>query len=150
MPSKKRAAKKKKPVAGNDDKLLFGALVLILAIIVVFFVYSLSIGRAPQAYTQLWLADNNPRTAIAGKNFSAGFVIENDEGKTVEYEYNFIAENKVKASGKISLENGKQKLVKEQFSFSKAYAEKQKVLVEVRKPERNEPYTLWFWVAVGG
>ncbi|MFA4907330.1 MAG: hypothetical protein WC602_03605 [archaeon] len=149
MPSKKPAAKKKKPVAADADKLLFGALVVILAIIVVFFVYSLSIGRAPQAYTQLWLSGNNPQTAIAGKNFSSGFVIENGEGKTVEYEYSFTAENKVAASGKISLESGKQKPVNAQFSFSKAYAEKQKVLIEVRKPGRSEPYTLWFWLTVG-
>lgn len=152
--SKRKAKEEAKKETNNanekqEDKLLFNALLVILAIIVVFFVYSLSIGRAPQAYTQVWLASDNPSGIKAGQGFNAGFVIENDEGKQVEYSYSISAEGMQKASGKVNLESGKQRLIGEKISFSKPSTEKQKVLIEVTKAGRSEPYTLWFWLAVG-
>lgn len=131
----------------DKDNYLFAVLLVILIIVVSLFIYSLLIGRTPEQFTQVWLG-NNLSTVNANENFDVNFFIDNREEEAVTYTYKIIAEGSTKAEGGITIGPGKTENLAEEISLNNPSSEKQKVLIEITKPDKPEPYTLWFWVKV--
>ncbi len=130
---------------------LFLALVAVLVVVVAIFVYALMLNRAPEAFTQTWLEDT-PKTAVVGQAASFSFIIDSHESSATTYQYSISAEGGIKRQGSITLEPGQNQTISEQITFthiSPAEREgKTKVLIEISRPGLDEPYSLWFWVAV--
>jgi len=122
---------------------------LCIAIIVIFglLLFYSALQQKPETFSQVYLDQKTAISSISpNAEFPVSFFIENFEGKTAEYSYRIIAENQIKKQGTISLQDKEKKEITENISFSLSHPDKQKVLIEIRKAGKTEPYTLWFWV----
>ncbi len=131
----------------TEDERLFAVILVVLIIVAAAFMYSIYIGRTPEAFTQAWL-ESYFDSARPGEEMNFSFVIDNHEEKAATYSYKIIVNDVVKKENSIAVDKGENRLVEESISFDMAGSEKQKVLVEINKPEKPEPYSLWFWVDV--
>lgn len=130
----------------ESGKRLFLAMVAVLLVIVAVFIYSLWLNRTPEAFTQVWLESGAQIAAAKGEAFPVRFVADSHEAGQTVYSYKIMAEGATKASGSITLAAGEKKTVEESISISTSGS--QRVDIEISKPEKPEPYTLWFWAEV--
>lgn len=128
----------------ESDMRLFAAVLVVLVVVVAAFIFALGATRAPEAFTQVWLESGNPEQAAAGESLNVRFTIDSHETGQTTYSYKIMAEGAEKAAGSATLAPGEQKTIVESISISAAGT--QRVDIEITKPEKPEPYTLWFWV----
>ena len=138
-------AKQEAQEQGSDIRLLI-AVLAVLVVVVVVFVYALEAVRGPETFTQTWLEPGNPELANSGERSTIRFTIDSHEAGPTEYSYAILAEDSTKASGSVSLSAGESKTVEESIAITSTGS--QRVDIEITKPGRAEPYTLWFWVEV--
>lgn len=133
--------------AGKDfyfDFLLVGLIVVVLALLVLAF-----FNAQQQHYTALYFSPEElPKSAVAGQALSFSFFIENQEGKPIEYSYSIITEGETKVQKTVLVAYSEKKKISETLTFNKASAQKQKVLVQLKKLESSQPYEIFFWVNV--
>jgi len=138
----------------TDDKMddfLFKGLVAVLIVVLGALLLYSYLNVEPETFTQVYLIpDKIENTAMVDEKISVEFEIDNREGKTVEYEYKmFFEDTQVNFFERtVSVENGEKKRITEELSFSEPTDGKQKFVIEVSKPEMDEPYSVWFWVQV--
>ena len=133
-----------------DDFLFKGLVVILIVILGALLVYSY-INVKPETFTQVYLIpDKIENTAMVGEKISIEFEIDNREGKTVEYEYKMFFEGQQVNffERTVLVENEEKKRIIEEISFTEPTEGKQKFVIEVSKPEMDEPYSIWFWIDV--
>ncbi len=100
-------------------------------------------------YTMLYFNPNDlPQTAKAGQALSFSFFVENHEGTLQQYTYSVAVEGETKSQKTIELAENEKKQFSETIVLNSAIVEKQKVIVELAKPNSTEPYEIFFWVSV--
>lgn len=126
------------------DFLLVGLIVLVAILLALSF-----FNAQQQAYSLLFFEGQPQETVIVGKALAVDFFIENHEGEATDYSYSIIAEGETKIQKTITVGNSEKKKLTESISFKAASSEKQKVLVQLQKPDSEQPYEIFFWVSVG-
>ncbi|MBU1120564.1 DUF1616 domain-containing protein [Candidatus Micrarchaeota archaeon] len=139
----------KKEEEQKFDYFLFSGIIIVLIVVLaILSVYSF-LQQEPEYFSQVYFEPEKLLSEVEkGKEFPVIFFIDNREGKDVAYTYKITAEGETKKEAEITVANGEVKKVAELIYFDERHEEKQKVLVEVVKPEKEKPYSLWFWVDV--
>ncbi len=136
----------------TDDKMddfLFKGLVIVLVIVIGILLAASFIGVEPETFTQVYLIpDKIVNSAGAGEKVPVEFEIDNREGKKTEYTYKISFKKQTLVEETVLVENSEKKRIIEELSFSDPTEEKEKVLIEIFKPEDEEPYSIWFWLEV--
>jgi len=136
----------------TDDKMddfLFKGLVIVLVIVIGILLAASYIGVKPETFTQVYLIpDKIINSAGVEEKIPVEFEIDNREGKATEYTYKISFNEQTLIEETVLVENLEKKRIIEELSFSELTEEKEKVLIEVFKPEDKEPYSIWFWIEV--
>ncbi|PIN98737.1 MAG: hypothetical protein COT90_02820 [Candidatus Diapherotrites archaeon CG10_big_fil_rev_8_21_14_0_10_31_34] len=135
----------------KTDDFLFKGLVVVLIIVLGFLMIYSYLNVKPETFTQVYLIpDKIVNSAQVDEKIQVVFEIDNREDKTVEYEYKMFFEGEQVNffERTVSVENGEKKRITEEISFTEPTDGKQKFVIEVSKPEMEEPYSVWFWIEV--
>jgi len=135
-----------------DDKMddfFFKGLVIVLIIVIGLLLINSFLNVKPETFTQVYLIpDKIVNSASVNEKIPVEFELDNREGKTTEYSYKISFDGKTLIEKTVVVENLEKKRIIEEISFAEPFEEKSKVLIEVEKPEMEEPYSVWFWLMV--
>ncbi len=131
------------------DRFLFTGIVVLLIIVAGALIAFKAFTREPVYYSEVYFAGETiVDGARIGERIPVNFFIGNHEGKTLTYTYLVSAFGGDKVEKEIELQDGELKEIREFTEFETDYGSKQRVTVEVEKPDSVKPYALWFWVEV--
>ena len=133
----------------NSNDFYFDALLVALIIAAAALSLFAFFSAQPNSYTLLYFNPKNlPQSAKAGQALGFSFFVENHEGTVQQYTYYVAAEGETKSQKTIELADNETRQFSETIAFKRESEEKQKVLVELAKPNSTEPYKIFFWVSV--
>ncbi len=133
-----------------DDFLFKGLVVVLIVVLSALMIYSY-LNLEPETFTQVYfIPDKIPDSVQVNEKIPVVFEIDNREGKSIEYEYKMFFEGEQVNffERSVLVENNEKKRITEKIVFSDSTDGKQKFVVEVYKPEMEEPYSIWFWIEV--
>lgn len=136
------------PNGGAEDdfgKGFFLVLAVLLIAAAAVFIYSLSIGRASEEFSQAWL-EGTPEKVSVGQPFTVSFVVANSTGSVENYKYEIIADGVPRVQGFVPLASMQRETVSKQISVSSPGMQKVQIDIAPQKSPEAERQTLWFWV----
>ncbi|MFH1224201.1 MAG: hypothetical protein V1676_00170 [Candidatus Diapherotrites archaeon] len=130
---------------GDFGEGFFLVLAVLLIAAAAVFIYSLSLGRAPEEFTQAWL-EGTPEKVIVGRPFAVNFVVANSTGSAEDYKYAITAEGMPKVQGFIPLAPMRREKVSNEISLGTPGMQKVQIDIAPQNSPEAQKQTLWFWV----